>query len=350
MMSYEPVSRPEFSGIENEQGIIYHQRGNFALVGPNLNIPVNRCYRPLDTMRTAQDGQRSHAYVYDKLIHDTIPTSSSLEAQEKIVRILGKDLLYLSIAGEDEIKNEYSSYAGLNPFLSPEAQIVIETLKSKVEKRVSNIQLGVHGSHEVGLNRADSDVDLVAWIARKERTEGLAAIDDALRSRGYVRVNDTAKFNEYAMRIANLTGLPYQAGLFLAGQRNRWLSPSGTPTSLQLIHNDYAHTSAKTLVDTAISGECELVSRVAGLSVEIIDHCEPFNYPRFWTIFDGSEEAEVLSFNMVHQGMGTDGRHADNHSGEYTLAAHRWTTPSGRSLYFMKDDKDFLLPANLGVS
>ena len=347
MPEYIANKREEFTGLEDSSGVIYHQRGNYSLGGEDELIPVNRSYRPIDSAYSGSNQRRSGNYVYDKLIHDTIPEDKSLLVPERRIQVLGKSLLFLDISSSTTIVREFSSRYEQNPAASPEARSTLEALKNGLNKRGYGPTLGVHGSHEVGLNGVDSDIDLIAWSKREERQEVLTAIEDTLLDRGYTHANNTPNFQEYAVRISNLTGLPNKIGAFLAKQRNRWTSPGGTPTSLQLIHSDYDHQKAKVLIDTALQGNAENTGDVSNLPVEILDGSEPFNYPRYWAIDDGETEANVLSFNMVHQGMGTDGRSAKASSEEHLMSAQKWVTAQGETLYFMQDDHSYILPSYL---
>lgn len=346
MLTYQPSERAEFTALIDQDGVVYHQRGSYTIsTDQDVLIPINRSYRPLyptDILPT----NPQVPYIQDRVIHDTVPEKLNVINHEKKVSIFGKTLLFVA----DKVGQSFSEYSPKldeNPLQSEQAKGVLELLIEGLSKLEYDIQLGVFGSHEVGLNGVESDLDLVAWVPRLERPETLNAIGSLLINSGYINANDTGKFDEYTARIANLTGLPPKAAAYLAGQRNRWLSPASIYTSLQCIHSDYDHKPAETLINRDGNQTYEVNEKITNMPVEIVGNCEPYNYPRTWTIFYNGSEYPLISFNMVHQGMGTDGQSANNHDGLYTLSAVKVQTDQGRELFVMKDDTDYLLPASI---
>ncbi len=347
MIEYVPAADPEFTAHEDSRGTIYHQRGEYALSSEEaVLLPVNRSYRPLEPDSTLTKN-RLTAYQRDRLIHDTIPEPVDLIGKERLVQILGKSLLFLEIDNANELVNSYSSKAEHNNQASDESKRILEIIVNGLDKQGVQIELGVHGSHAVGLNGVDSDLDLIAWSNRGAREDSIDVINDTLCSSGYTDANTTRKFDEYAMRIANLTGLPLVAGAYLANQRHRWMSPNGVSTSLQCLHADYDHETAQNILNVALSCAHENTGVVEDIPVEIIGQSEPFNYPRLWTVLANHKQSRLISFNMVHQSMGSDGRNANNSGGQYLLKASRLTLENGGDIYLMKDNSHYLLPAEV---
>lgn len=204
----------------------------------------------------------------------------------------------------------------------------------------------MHGSHAVGLNGIDSDMDLIAWTTPSARFENLRHIDSALLSLGYTPANETTKFDEYSIRIASLTSLPLSIGAFLASQRNRWISPEGTGTSLQLLDMTPAHELTKRLLESALNGEVEPQGRVDNCDLEI-DQAHPFNYPRIWTGTVGNEPCRIISFNMVHQGMGANQLQDGSPRSKQVLTAARFSLADGAIVYCLQENSDYILPKNL---
>jgi hypothetical protein len=347
MIEYVPAADPEFTAHEDSRGTIYHQRGEYVLNSEEaVLLPVNRSYRPLEPGSTLTKN-RLTAYQRDRLIHDTIPEPADLIGKERLVQILGKSLLFLEINNANELVNSYSSKAEHNNQASDESKRILEIIANGLDKRGVQIELGVHGSHAVGLNGVDSDLDLIAWSNRDAREDSIDAINDTLCSSGYTDANTTRKFDEYAMRIANLTGLPLVAGAYLAKQRHRWMGPNGVSTSLQCLHADYDHETVQDFLNEVLSGAHENTGVVEDIPVEIIGQSEPFNYPRLWTVSTNHKQSRLISFNMVHQSMGSDGRNANNSDGQYLLKASHLTLENGGDIYLMEDSSHYLLPAEV---
>ena len=346
MLTYARVERPEFTAIQDTDGVIYHQRGNYEL-GDDTRaiIPVNRSYRPLygDSILAKNPDA---PYVRDRLIHDTLPASAELRGHERKLMVFGKTLLFVD-STDSQAFIEHSSQPSPLAIHSDESRRVLDMLKKELTKQGASVQFGVHGSHEVGLNGADSDMDLIAWVPREERSNALDMISDLLINNGYTNANRTKKFNEFVVRIANLTELPLEVSAHLAKQRNRWISPSGVFTSLQCIHADYDHNQVNSLLEIGVNGLFEAREEVFNLPVEVVGRSEPFNYPRAWTISHNDKEYPLISFNMVHQGMGTDGKCADSYAGPQVLTASKVESVEGLEIFFMKDDSHYLLPATL---
>lgn len=349
MISYEITSHPEFSAIQIQDGTIYHQRGEYLLNGETTYIPVNRSYRPALYEENCPVVQRD-SYVYDKLINDSITEEDKLYSTEQRLKILGKSLLVIALGPEFKPRYVFSSrYNTQNLFISMPARKVLDKLSEDFGRHGYDIPLGVHGSHGVGLNGVDSDMDLIAWAPAEDRHNYLQAINNAFLRRGYVDANETSKFNEYSVRIANLTGLSPKAGAFLASQRNRWVSPNGVSTSLQLLDSAYTHHSAKLLIESALNNNVESLGRVVNYPLYVEESSQPFNYPRIWNATSDAEEFKIISFNMVHQGMGANTLKDGSRVGKQVMTAAKFRTADGSIVYCMQNHGDYILPMELAA-
>ncbi|MCX6727861.1 MAG: hypothetical protein NTX11_03560 [Candidatus Saccharibacteria bacterium] len=349
MLSYSPIQTAEFTAHEDQRGIIYHQRGAYELIGESgIFLPVNRSYRPqalgVDTAaRSASD------YIADKLIHDTVCEEDALIGDEVRLEVLGKTLLFYAHTSSDDLLAHSSSFEE-NTRLSEVAKKTIEGLANKLDSINTDLQLGLHGSHQVGLSGADSDMDLVAWSGREQRAEVLESIRWAMKENGFVDANTTNRFEEYAVRISRLMGVQLHVGAYLASQRLRWVSPEGASTSLQLVHSDYDHVPAAFIIDNSFSGKYSCRERV-DTQVELLDDSEPFNYPRIWHANLDGEKSTVISFNMVHQGMGTNGVQADDNGGLWRVVGQEFVdNKNDERVILLRDDGDFILPKSLAQS
>ncbi len=260
-------------------------------------------------------------------------------------QVLGKTLLTLSLSNELPPQKIISTRHEDNPLISTKGRQVIDKLIATVGNHDS-LAIGLHGSHAVGLNGVESDMDLIAWTTPAERIENLYRINDSLLRLGYTPANDTKKFNEYSVRISNLTGHPIQIGAFLAEQRNRWISPQGIDTSLQLIDMPYSHDTAKPLLEQALNEEIEAQGRIYDYPLEI-EWAQPFNYPRLWRGTVKGDDCHIISFNMVHQGMGAERLKDGSPSGDQVLTAARYILKDGKVVYCLQNDNDYILPKRL---
>ncbi len=349
MLSYSPIQTAEFTAHEDQRGIIYHQRGSYELIGESgIFLPVNRSYRPQalgvdTTARSASD------YIADKLIHDTVCEEDALIGDEMRLEVLGKTLLFYAQTPKDDLET-HSSLFERNISLSDVAKKTLEGLATILNSFGADVQLGLHGSHQVGLNGADSDMDLVAWSGREQRAEVLESIRMAMKENGFIDANITDKFEEYAVRISRLMGVQLHVGAYLASQRLRWVSPEGVSTSLQLIHGDYDHTPAASIIDGSFSGKYSYKERVDA-QVELLDDSEPFNYPRIWHANLDGDKSMVISFNMVHQGMGSNGILADDNGGPWRVVGQEFVDNSNdERVILLRDDGDFILPESVAQS
>lgn len=339
-LSYSVAPQPEFSAIQASDGTIYHQRGEYLLEADMAFIPVNRSYRPVRDVSSISPDY----FVYDKLINDSVTESDSLRPSEHRLRVFGKSLLVLSISEELPPRQIISSRYKDNPLVSAIGRQVLDKLSADLED--DDLLLGLHGSHAVGLNGVDSDMDLVAWSNPSARFENLSRIHNSLISKGYTPANETSRFDEYSVRIANLMGLPLHIGAFLASQRNRWISPHGIGTSLQLLDKPYMHEITRPILEKAINYQVEPRGRVNNHPVQI-DHAQPFNYPRIWTGTVRKTDCHIISFNMVHQGMGSKRLRDGSPSGEQVLTAAQYSLADGTVVYCLENNSDYILPKRL---
>ncbi len=344
-MIYEQAPEPDFTAHEEYDGVIYHQRGGYVLKRDEATlVPVNRSYRPLNE-HCALHLDPTSLYQKDTLLHDTVGESSELVGSEEVITIMGKRLLFLALGAGQETARSYSSKFPDNNQMSMQSMNTSEELLSGLEG--VDIDIGIFGSHQASLNGSDSDLDFIAWMKRENRAETIASINDTLRIAGYSLSNDTPRFAEYASKIAILGGYPIRYGEHLAAQRLRWMSPGGVRTSMQCLHSDYGHNLGAEVVNSLLAPTAVATEEVHDLNVTILEDNEPYNFPRLWTVAEGNKTAIVISFNWVHQGMGSDGRNAGAQDEPNSLHAIRVTTDQDHDIFFMKDNGHYLLPASV---
>ena len=171
-----------------------------------------------------------------------------------------------------------------------------------------------------------------------------------MKKNGFIDANITDRFEEYAVRISRLMRVQLHVGAYLASQRLRWVSPEGVSTSMQLIHCDYDHTHAASIIDGSFSGKYSYRERIDA-QVELLDDSEPFNYPRIWHANLNGDKSMVISFNMVHQGMGSNGIQADDNGGPWRVVGQEFVdTSNDERVILLRDDGDFILPKSIAQS
>lgn len=341
MQQYVTAAQPEFSALCLDDGTIYHQRGEYYLVDDSIYLPVNRSYAKVQPGSSVSPD----TYKPDKLINDSVQDSDEIRYLERRLAVLGKTLLFLELESEDQVELVVPSKYHDNPLASAASKRILEIVENAAGSN-SELQFGIHGSHAVGLNGVDSDMDLIAWTDEETRQKSLKQIDAILSKIGFQDANQTPIFEHYVMRLKNLTKFSRTACEFLASQRNRWISPDGVSTSLQLLDSRYDHSLAKSIIEKSLSGEAEFQERVTTIPVEI-ESAHSFNYPRIWKAFVGDSECYIISFNMVHQGMGAPTLKNGERSGAQVMTAARFGLEDGTAVYILQEDSDFILPEKI---
>lgn len=348
-MRYREASRSDFNAVATTDGLIYHQRGGYEIIdndGDTL-IPANRSYRQLEieesNRRNNRPISRDNYTNHDRIINDSVDNDIKLRKDERLIKIFGKAMFCLDISHEN-IWQEFSTGPNNNTLLSKDSSLLLACMEQHLERSGLDVKLGVYGSHQVGLNKSDSDLDLIASVPRDTRSEAASVISDIFRTMEYLPVHESAeRLGQYATRYSERMGLPMDAGYELARQRMRWISPDSVSTSLQLIHSDYDHNWARNVVDTGLH-EIEATSRETVRQVEVLPDMESYNFPRLWKAVVRGKETDVISFDWAHQGMGTDTHEA------FTMRARRVTTAMGKSAYILHRQSDFILPTRLTES
>lgn len=341
-MKYQVASRRDFDAVRTLDETIYHQRGGYELLeGDDVLIPANRSYRPIDDQSRGTNMIRDNYTNHDRVINDSVDDYTALRQNERIVRIYGKQLLFL-VSHQVNMLEEFSTNIERNPHMSMEATLLLKEVVASLSDVGGDIDIGIYGSHQMGLNRYDSDLDVIAWARKENRKEEVDAICEFLRGEGYTPISEfDDAMKKYAKRYAKRTGLSEDVGALLASQRMRWISPEGVSTSLQCMHSDYDHEWAATVVNAGADGDYEILPESLYSGVEVAGGSESYNFPRLWNVFVDGKEADAFSFDWAHQNMGTDANE------KYTMRARKIINKLGKTVYFLSGPSDYLLPTSI---
>lgn len=345
-MEYKEAQRRDFDAVATTDGVIYHQRGGYEVIdGNDIFIPVNRSYRPVEgsDFDINRNGwlSRDNYTNHDRIISDSVDDEAQLRRNEHILSVYGKRSFCLNI-NESNVCREFSTDSTHNSQLSKESTQLVGRLRETMNDSEILSDIGVYGSHQMGINKDESDLDLVAWSSRETRQDTVTHIGHALEKMGYIPVHDRPELlTKYALRYAKRMGLSIEGGYALAAERLRWISPEGVSTSLQCLHSDYDHSWAGEVFNGGL-GDIETSEDVRMNSVRVFEKAEPYNFPRLWKIsVDDSEIADAISLDWAHQGMGAD--EAD----VYCMQARKVTTSLGRTAYILTAQSDFILPERM---
>lgn len=348
-MAYERVHTPDFSAAITTSGSIYHLKGAYRIVADSSSealIPANRSFR-LKTSMNGDNGQPAELRLenslytnHDRVISEAVDETESLQADERLLRIYGQNLLALAVV--EESTPLISPKPQENQLIPEESSRLCEQLQSMTEGSCGEFELGVFGSHQLGLNGPNSDLDLIAWTTTPQRQAVISSIDSALMTLGYTPVRELPAFHDYAERYAKRVGLGLDTGLYLAQHRLRWVSPEGTPTSLQCLSSDYDHATTATLVDNGLR-PVSLVEPVSQKQVEVLDASNSHNFPRVWTVDTEEGAQNVISFNWAHQGMGQQRVEGERHA----IRGLRVVNDLGHQAFVLSGPSDYLLPSGL---
>lgn len=345
-MKYVEAKRPGFSAVATIDGAIYHQRGEYEITtDTGVLIPANRSYRQLEgtdpnhihSHQLSRDNFTNH----DRIINDRVDNPISLKDDERIISLYGKRLFCLDTSRE-RICREFSPDPEMNPYASRDSTELVDYLKEATADCEAITTIGVYGSHQMSIHKNDSDIDLIAWASRDKRQEAIAAIAEALESKGYIPAhNQPELIAKYATRYAGRMNISIEAGYILAAERQRWISPEGISTSLQCFHSDYNHSWAKAVVDDGVE-EVEVKEKVRIDNVRVVSDPEPYNFPRLWSVsINDGEPVNALSIDWAHQGMASDKNDI------YTMQASKVTTALGHTAFILSVESDFILPTRM---
>lgn len=343
------------AALELDSGGIYHQLtpGEVNLRGDNQSsgislAAVNRSYSPNSTGNRLFVGitRQPQKFAKDKLIHENVPSAATITADEYVLNLAGRDFLYLNAA---KVVSTYSSLAE-HSRRSDIAQGLLASLNENLEASSKDYSLGVYGSHQLGLNSVDSDLDLVAAITEDSRTEFLQQLAASLANLGFRNTNSGDKLWEYAQRYSRRLSVPLAAGAYLARKRHRWSNSQGLDLSLQLLNSNAWPGPLENFWN--IWNEPWKTEAVE-TKVQVIDSRGAYNFPRSWLLTLSGKTIPAISFCWAHQGMGTSAvAHATdsaNSSEEFTFKGVLIRSSNGREFAFLRDPQHFLLPSNLLV-
>lgn len=339
MSHIEATDQKVFSSLLDESGRVYHLRSQFTLVDGigTQYLPVNRSYAPLYAAETLVNNIDA-PYTKDRVIHDEVSEATALKGREHVIQVAGKDLLFLASRKENP-DVQFDPLLSKNDHISGEARRVCELIMKGLARRKVDVEVGVLGSHQTGLNGPESDLDLIMWCPRAEREDVVGAIGDTFKELDYTDPNKTKKIIEYSTRIANLGNLSVRAGEYLARQRLRWISPLGVSTSVQCVHSDYDFQATKQAVDGVLSGDLKVTGHDVQIIVDVLPSSDPFNFPRRWDLMIEDEPAVAIGFDWVHQGMGTSTAPA-----RYIVKAALAENEAGKKVFVLNKPGSYILP------
>ena len=338
MVECQPTTYPEFSAIRATTGGIYHLKGVYQLQeDKRVLIPVNRSYS-LDI-----DGARHNGlinirhYRKDMLIHEQATVRDLKQTSELLFDVYGKPLLFLRSGGEVWYSSEYE----INGVVSQDSRNIADRIKECLLKAgfSHSYRIGIFGSHQVGLNGVDSDVDLICWIKWDFREEFVRLVRESLKNANYQSTKETGKDAEYAMRYSKRLGVSLLGGWYLADKRMRWTRTDGVSISLQCLNSVLDQRVHKLFFD----GLNDLWnSQEVILPCKVVSAEGSYNFPKTWKLDVNGRLIDAISFSWTHQGMGDD----KEQFGDYLVKCDLVRTRNGEYLY-LKKDNHYILPKSL---
>lgn len=339
MIEYQIASHLEFSALKNPMGNFYHQMGNYELLYDGcLYIPINRSYVPIHD-GDRRNGVDPHSYKKSVLIHEKTPDTANLIQDEKLIDLYRKPLLFLN---QGEIEAWYPPTDLEDPRLSPHVTQTIDMIREGLLRLGfdGDYQIGVYGSHRVGLHGVDSDMDLVGWTDAESRELFTNQVLEVLRQNKFQSTKDSGRDEEYAARYAQRFQISRNGGRYLAERRNRLVSPDGIPASWQCLTNETDHQTVKGFWEGIGSEwrteEVDLHCRVGSTKMA-------YNYPKVWSLQVDGQDIKALSFSWMHQGMADDHH---QYGDIYRFKGAKVENESGTYLY-LRDNTHYLLPQSL---
>lgn len=339
MTHYEKTERPTFSGLKSQKGYFYHQSGDYGITlddGKSV-VPINRSYSPF------VNGGRSskfeaELYRKDLVVHERAEEKVLVD-EELLVDIYGKPLLFID---SKSIAAEFNPANIDDDRVSPQARKLITETRDLLLRAgfAFDYQLGVFGSHRVGLNGVDSDMDLIAWVSPEFRRAFLDEITHQWEAKGYKTSSELVRNDEDALRYAKRFGVSISAGYYLAEKRTRFMTPEGVSVSLQVLCPEVESETVRGIL-SGIEGEWEQEDFLG--NIEIIDSNMSFNFPKIWQVSNGGLMMPVISFSWMHQGMGCDG---GIYGSKYQLKASLVHSEGG-DFFYLRDTGHYILPSKL---
>lgn len=337
LIECKPSLYPEFSSFKY-RGVFYHQTGSYNL---NLDgkylVPVNRSYSPISS-GNRQNSVDNSCYKKDVLIHERAGGSAFLfPNEEMLIDVYRQKLLYLVPLNEIV----WLDARQIDERVSPQAKKLLGETEEMFDRHHFSIphQLGVFGSHRVGLNKIDSDLDVITWVCLDDRDYFVKTIINFWREMDYRTAEEAGKSDEVAFRYARRFGLPDRVGYYLANKRLRFLTPEGISVSLQCLTNIDEHRVIARFLEgirdpwneEEVNLECRVTMGEAA-----------YNFPKTWRVEVKGQPFSVISFSWMHQGMGDDFRDYEN----YVLKAAKITNNKG-TFFYLRDNSHYLIPKGL---
>jgi len=338
MIEYENINYSELSVARITDGRIYHLMGSYCLKdGNRVVFPVNRSYC------SDVSGDRLSGEVgicrKDKLIHEKVNPNAPLKDAELLVEIYNKPLLFVENTSGI---TWYSLNCDSNQVISPVSMEMVDKIREGLLRAgfAYDYRIGVYGSHQVGLNGVDSDIDLIAWVDCELRSEFLRGISEIFHQVGCRSSEEIGKDAEYAVRYANRLKVPLSAGFYLASKRIRWINPNGVSFSLQCLNLHYNHEFARRFIE-GINEPWK--SKEITCLCRVVSADNSYNFPKIWQLEIDGHQLRAISFSWTHQGMGDDD---GEFRGEYLFKGAKITCQYGEFL-FLRGEDHYLLPQKL---
>ncbi|MBN1169163.1 hypothetical protein JXA63_04710 [Candidatus Woesebacteria bacterium] len=338
MIEYEKAGCPEFTTLRAANGNYYHQMGNYRLyLGETQLLPVNRSY-VADRNGDRNCRYESGSYRKDPLIHERVDNSFSIVSPEQLVQVYGKPYLYLV---DNQNVHFLSSSSYQDERVSIHAKDVLDITQSALGQEGLEYKLGIFGSHRVGLEGVDSDIDLVMWTDFASREILIDLVSKGLHQYGYLSSGEQGKDVKYAAKYSRRFDVSDLAGWYLAKKRNRFVDPQGVSVSLQCLNTDYDYNVVGNFFEVANS---DWSQEEVDMECEIIDSQASYNFPKYWYLDIGAERIPAVSLSWMHQGMGDDS--GEQFGRRYRLRAAMLRTEKGKIAY-LRDSNHYIIPQSL---
>lgn len=304
--------------LKPSNGHYYHRKDQFSYTdGISTFIPVNRNYVE------CQNGERCsfEGKNYDKnpIIFDCVKRDTPLYPHELRVNIHGMLGLFL----DDPDYRRFDPTEWDDSITSLAASRILEGL------RVPDCEIGVFGSHRLGLIGKKSDIDLIGYT--DNRQEVLPQLVEQLEWLGIREIRGDGKELQHARKYADRHNVNFEAGLYLAQQRQRFVTSEGLPVSLQLMPHTYDTSRWDLLLN---SHQAEGETRNVKQRVNVIKS-NSFGLPKTWEVETEEGQLPILGLRWSQQGMGEEQ--------DCEFNGTRVDTFKGSFLYLRETDS-YLLP------
>lgn len=353
-----------FESLRSNSGGVFQRMGYYRLdIEGSWLMPVNFNYRRCENGNRCNPRRTNDHYEKVGLNHESAGknvrfaslVTGELQSASTLFSIFGKEYLYLQggQVTEEIPASESDRFTRLNAYWdsserSAIASNLVESIQESLARQgiinASDIQLGVFGSHQMGLNGVDSDMDLVAMHSQQLRSQSIIALDAALNSLGFINSAESGRNLEHAQRYAARLGLGINAGLYLAERRRRYSLNNQLDLSIQILP-DIPYPAWLEGLISAASGMWDATEIKS--TCQVVNAAGAYNFPRFWEVKLGQETLPVISFSWFHQGMGTDDHFTVQPPLESCmLYGQRVETNSGNFI-LLQEQNHYLLPSRI---